>query len=242
MVIEVHEFLGNFWGFQSRRFATMKPIKSLRLALALQYQGQDSFSQDSFIGCHLKTLLLLKALLLSALLVLSMAVHAQISVPPRIMLQLLPDSILSSKAESAGQAVTARLVQNIPLAEGSTSKTGCTTVGRTIDLNATADATGATTAYRFDESRLTKSIRSSPYAQDLFIPLKCRSCSGFPSPSGRVHSPRDRDHSPHRGRLRVRRGRSTPQVSSLSPQRPDANCPAHGARSGSQLANLIESR
>jgi hypothetical protein len=172
MVIEVHEFLGNFWGFQSRRFATMKPIKSLRLALALQYQGQDSFSQDSFIGCHLKTLLLLKALLLSALLVLSMAVHAQISVPPRIMLQLLPDSILSSKAESAGQAVTARLVQNIPLAEGSTSKTGCTTVGRTIDLNATADATGATTAYRFDESRLTKSIRSSPYAQDLFIPLK----------------------------------------------------------------------
>jgi hypothetical protein len=64
MIIEVHEFLGNFWGFRSRRFVTMKPIKSLRLALALQYQGQDSFE-----GCHLKTLSQLKVLLLSALLV-----------------------------------------------------------------------------------------------------------------------------------------------------------------------------
>jgi hypothetical protein len=79
-----------------------------------------------------------------------MAVLAQISVRPGIILLLLPDSILSSKAASVGQAVTARLVQNIPLAEGSTSKTGNTTVSRTIELNATADATGATTAYRID--------------------------------------------------------------------------------------------
>ena len=145
----------------------MKPIKSLRLALALQYQGQDSFSQDSFIGCHLKTLLLLKALLLSALLVLSMALLAQISVRPRIMLQLLPDSILSSNAESAGQVVTARLVQNIPLAKESTSKSGNTIVGRTIELNATADATGATTAYRIDEF--------TAYKKDSLIPIRSRS-------------------------------------------------------------------
>jgi hypothetical protein len=138
--------LGNFWGFRSRRFVTMKPIKSLRLALALQYQGQDSFK-----GCHLKTLFPSNALLLSALLVLSMAVLAQISVRPGIILLLLPDSILSADAESAGQAVTARLVQNIQLADGSTSKTGNTTVGRTIELNATANAAGATTAYRIDE-------------------------------------------------------------------------------------------
>jgi len=78
----------------------------------------------------LKTLFPSKALLLSALLVLSMAVLAQISVRPGIILLLLSDSILSSKAESAGQAVTARLVQNIPLAEGSTSKPGNTIVGR----------------------------------------------------------------------------------------------------------------
>jgi hypothetical protein len=80
-----------------------------------------------------------------------MAVLAQISVPPGSILLLLPDSILSSKAESAGQVVTARLVQNIPPAEGSTSKTGNRIVGRTIESNATADATGATTEYRFDE-------------------------------------------------------------------------------------------
>jgi hypothetical protein len=147
----------------------------------------------------LKTLLLLDARLLSALLVLSRPMLAQISARPGIILLLLLNSILSSKAESAGQVVTARLVQNNPLAEGFTSKPGNTIVGHTIELNATADVTGATTAYRFDESRLTKSICSSPYAQDLFIPLKCRSCSGFPIPSGRVHSPRDRDQSPHRG-------------------------------------------
>jgi len=217
MVIEVHEFLGNFWGFRSRRFVIMKPIKSLRLALALQYQGQDSFSQASFIGCHLKTLLLLNALLLSALLVLSMAVHAQISVPPKIMLQLLPDSILSSRTNRAGQVVTARLVQNSPLAGRFTSKTGNTIAGRTIELNATADATGATTAYRFDEFTAYKSIRSSPYAQDLFIPLKMPLLFRLPIPSGRVHFPRDRDYRPNRGRLGGRRGTSTPQVSLLSP-------------------------
>ena len=99
----------------------------------------------------MKTLFPSNALLLSALLVLSMAVLAQISVRPGIILLLLPDSILSARAESAGQAVTARLVQNSPLAERSTSKTGNTTVGHTIELNATADAAGATTAYRFDE-------------------------------------------------------------------------------------------
>jgi hypothetical protein len=66
---------------------------------------------------------------------------------------LLLDSILSSKAKRAGQVVAARLVQNSPLAEGSTSETGNTIVGRTIELNATADATGATTAFRFDDCR-----------------------------------------------------------------------------------------
>jgi hypothetical protein len=120
----------------------------------------------------LKTLLLLDARLLSALLVLSVAVLTQISVRPGIILLRLPDFILSSKAESAGQVVTARLVQNNPLAEGSTSKPGNTIVGRTIELNATADVTGTTTAYRFDESQPTKNCRSSPCAQALFIPLK----------------------------------------------------------------------
>ena len=183
-VIEVHDFLGNFWGFRSRRFVTMKPIKSLRLALALQYQCHDSFK-----GCHLKALFPSNALLLSALLVLSMVVLAQISVRPVIILLLLSDSILSSKAESSVQAVTAGLIQNIPLAEGSTSMTGNTTVGRTIELNATADDTGAATAYRIDEFTAYKGIRSSPYAQDLFIPLRMRCCSGFSIPSGRLHSP-----------------------------------------------------
>ena len=115
----------------------------------------------------MKTLLLLKALLLSVLLVLSIAVLAQISVRPGIILLLLLGSIHSSKAESAGQVVTARLVQNIPLAEGSTSKTGNTTVARTIELNATADATGATTAYRIDEF--------TAYKKHSLIPICSRS-------------------------------------------------------------------
>ena len=122
----------------------------------------------------MKTFLPLKVLLLSALLVLSITVLAQISVRSGIKLLLLLDSILNSKAESAGQAVTARLVQNIPSAEGSTSKTGNTTVCRIIELNATADAAGATTAYRFHELMAHKedslilicscSVHSSKYA------------------------------------------------------------------------------
>ena len=162
MVIEVHEFLGNFWGFRSRRFVTMKPIKSLRLALALQYQGQDSFK-----GCHLKTRLQFKVLLLSALLVLSITVLAQMSVHPGTILPFLQNSILSSKPNRAEQVVTVSLVQNSPLAEEFTRKTGNTIVGRTIDLNATADATGATTAYRIDEF--------TAYKKHSLIPICSRS-------------------------------------------------------------------
>jgi hypothetical protein len=113
-----------------------------------------------------------KVLLLSALLVLSITVLAQMSVHPGTILPFLQNSILSSKPNRAEQVVTVSLVQNSPLAEEFTRKTGNTIVGRTIELNATADATGAATAYRFDESRPTKGIRSSPYAQDLFIPLR----------------------------------------------------------------------
>jgi tRNA(Arg) A34 adenosine deaminase TadA len=170
----------------------MKPIKSLRLALVLQYQGQDSFK-----GCHLKTHFPSNALLLSALLVLSMAVLAQISVRPGIILLLLPDSILSSKAASAGQAVAAGLVQNIPLAEGSTSKTGNTTVGRTIELNATADATGATTAYRIDEFTAYK--KHSP------IPICSRSVhSSKNAVAVQASQSRQGDCTPQRPRLQAR--------------------------------------
>jgi hypothetical protein len=109
----------------------------------------------------LKTLFPSNALLLSTLLVLSMTVLAQISIHPGIILLLLQDSIL------AGQAVTAGLVQNIPLAEGSTTKIGNTTVGRTIELNATADATGATTAYRIDEF--------TAYKKHSLVPICSRS-------------------------------------------------------------------
>ena len=115
----------------------------------------------------MKTLLLLDARLLSALLVLSIAVLAQISVRPGIILLLLPDSILSSKAASAGQVVTARLGQNSSLAEGFTTKTGSTIVGHTIELNATVDAAGATTAYRFDEF--------TAYKKHSTIPISSRS-------------------------------------------------------------------
>jgi hypothetical protein len=162
----------------------------------------------------LKTLLLLDARLLSPLLVLSVAVLTQISVRPGIILLRLPEFILSSKAESAGQVVTARLVQNNPLAEGSTSKPGNTIVGRTIELNATADVTGTTTAYRFDESQPTKNCRSSPCAQALFIPLKnAVVVQAFQSRQGECPPQRTPTTDPYRGRLSVRRGRSTPQVS-----------------------------
>jgi hypothetical protein len=170
----------------------------------------------------LKTLFPSKALLLSALLVLSMAVLAQISVRPGIILLLLSDSILSSKAESAGQAVTARLVQNIPLAEGSTSKPGNTIVGRTIELNATADAAGATTAYRID--------KFTAYKKHSLIPICSRSVhssknsvavQASQSRQG-DYTPQDCDHRRNRARLRGRHGTSTPQVSRLSPLLPDA--------------------
>ena len=99
----------------------------------------------------MKIRLLLKDLLLSALLVLSRAMPAQISLRPGIISLPLLDSILSSKARRTGQVVTALPAQNSPLAEGSTSKTGNTMAGRIIELDATADATGATNAYQFHE-------------------------------------------------------------------------------------------
>ncbi len=114
----------------------------------------------------MKTLFPSTALSLSALLVLSMALLAQISVRPGIILLLLLGSIHSSK-ESAGRVVTARLVQTSPLAEGFTSKPGNTIVGHTIELNAPADAAGATTVYRFDEF--------TAYKKHSTIPISSRS-------------------------------------------------------------------
>ena len=98
----------------------------------------------------------MKTLLLSALLALSMVVLAEIPVRPGILLLFLLDSILDSKAKRVRQVVGARLVQNSPRAEGSTSKTGNTIVGRSIELNAPADAPDATTADRLDELTVYK--------------------------------------------------------------------------------------
>jgi hypothetical protein len=109
-------------------------------------------------------------------------VLAQISVRPGIKLPLLLNSITSSKANRAGQVVTARLVQNSPLAEELTSTTGNTIVGCTIELNATADASCATTAYQFDEFTAYKKHWPSPYAKNLFILLKMRQLFRLPNP------------------------------------------------------------
>jgi hypothetical protein len=168
----------------------------------------------------------LKILLLSTLLVFSVAVLAQISVCPGIIPLLRLDPILNSKAKRVGQVVAARLVQNSPLVEGFTSKTGNTIVGRTIELNATADATGATSAYRFDDCRGHRPSRNqrphvavsgatksgwafaaedgelTDYKENSLIFLCSRSVHSsrnavaVQASPGRLHSPRDRDHRP----------------------------------------------
>jgi hypothetical protein len=150
----------------------------------------------------------LKILLLSTLLVFSIAVLAQISVCPGIISLLRLDSILSSKAKRVGQVVAARLVQNSPLVEGFTSKTGNTIVGRTIELIATADATGATSAYRFDDCRgrgwasAAEDGELTDYKENSLIFLCSRSVHSsrnavaVQASPRRLHSPRDRDHRP----------------------------------------------
>ena len=187
----------------------------------------------------MKTLLLLDARLLSAFLVLSRPMLDQISARPGIILLLLRNSILSSKAESAGQAVTARLVQNNPLAEGFTTKTGNTIVGHTIELNATADATCATTAYRFDEF--------TAYKKHSLIPISSRSVhSSKNAVTVQASQSRQDDCTPQETattdpivgvaehllrRFLCYHSYCLTQLSS-----------ALGARSGSQLKHLIESR
>jgi len=161
----------------------------------------------------LKTLFPSNAILLSALLVLSIAVLAQISVLPGIILLLLLGSIHSSKAESAGQAVTTRLVQNSSLAERFTTKTGNTIVSHTIELNAPADAAGATTVYRFDEFTAYKKHSTIPISsRSVHSSKNAVAVQASQSHQGN-YTPQDCEHSPHRGWLRVRRGKSTPQVS-----------------------------
>ncbi len=156
---------------------------------------------------------------------------------------LLLDSILSSKAKRAGQVVAARLVQNSPLAEGSTSETGNTIVGRTIELNATADVTGTTTAYRFDESRPTKNIRSSPYAQDLFIPLKnAVAVQALQSRQGECTPQETATTGPIVGGSGAVAEHLLRRFLSYHPNCLTQLSSPLGARSGSQLAHLIESR
>ena len=168
-----------------------------------------------------------------------MAMFAQISLRPGIILPLLMDSILNSKTKRTGQVVTARLVQNSPLAEGSTSKTGNTIVGHTIELNATADAAGATTAYRFDEF--------TAYKKHSLIPISSRSVhSSKNAVTVQASQSRQDDCTPQETattdpivgvaehllrRFLCYHSYCLTQLSS-----------ALGARSGSQLKHLIESR
>jgi hypothetical protein len=99
----------------------------------------------------------MKSALLFVLLSLQPILFAQNQIPPGTILPLRLNSSLHSNKTKPGQQITARLMQDVPLASGSKIPAGAKVLGHVIDV-IPPDSAGAKISLRFD-SLLVKNTR-----------------------------------------------------------------------------------
>jgi hypothetical protein len=89
-----------------------------------------------------------RGILLTVVVLLSRSLFAQKSIPRNTILPVRLDSTINSKKMHAGQAISARLMQNGPLPAGSRIRAGAKVRGRIVAI--TTVEQGAEVAFRFD--------------------------------------------------------------------------------------------
>jgi hypothetical protein len=91
---------------------------------------------------------------LAVLLLATAGLHAGTSIPDGTVLPARLNTTLSSKNAKAGQTVTARIMQNVPLPGGAKIPEGATLVGRVTRVTTASNGTFGTISVRFNFLRM----------------------------------------------------------------------------------------
>ncbi len=83
----------------------------------------------------------MKVILLVNVVALSTGLLAQNAIPSATILPLRLSSSLNSEKSKPGQAITARIMQDVPLAAGSTIHAGTRVMGHVVDVTPTNSCT-----------------------------------------------------------------------------------------------------
>jgi hypothetical protein len=106
----------------------------------------------------------MKSILLVGLLTISTHVYAQGSIPAGTVLPVRLESSLSQKTVP-GQVIKARVMQDIPLADGSKIRAGAMVMGQVVAVTPATNGTNPTISFKFD--RLVISRRTVPITTGL---------------------------------------------------------------------------
>jgi hypothetical protein len=90
------------------------------------------------------------------LLLFATAVLAQDAIPAGTVLPLRLNSPLNSKKSKAGRAITATIMQDVPLGAGSKIHAGTKVTGHVVEVVPASQAAGAKMSFRFDTIKLAK--------------------------------------------------------------------------------------
>jgi hypothetical protein len=98
----------------------------------------------------------MKRIFCLSLIMLSMDLFAQNTIPVGTILPVALNSSLNSRKVKPGQVITARVMQDVPLSPGSTIHAGAKVIGRVIDVKPAIGGSGAQISFRFDTLVVSK--------------------------------------------------------------------------------------
>ena len=93
------------------------------------------------------------------------------AIPPGTILPIRLNTSLSSSGAKPGQTITARIMQDVPLANGGKIREGSKVIGHVVDVSSAADGNAERISLQFD--KLISSGRTIPITTDL------RAVAGF---------------------------------------------------------------
>src|SRR5882724_9646867 len=93
------------------------------------------------------------------------------AIPPGTILPVRLNSSLSSSDTKPGQIITARIMQDVPLANGGKIREGSKVIGHVVDVSSQADGTAERISFQFD--KVISSGRTIPVRTNL------RAVAGF---------------------------------------------------------------
>ncbi|MGA3210883.1 MAG: hypothetical protein ABSD20_06210 [Terriglobales bacterium] len=107
----------------------------------------------------------MKRMLLISLVAFSMQLFAQSDIPAGTVLPVSLNTSLHSRKVQPGEPITARIMQDVPLASGSTIRSGAKVTGHVVDVQPPTATRGASISLRFDAVEVSK--RQIPIVTNL---------------------------------------------------------------------------